>query len=358
MAHAVWSGVLSFGLVTVPVQMFGATESHTIRFHQLQRGTADRVRNKRVNERTGEDVPLSDIVKGYDIGDEYVVVEPEELDEVAPGRSKKLEISGFIDLDEIDPVYYDRTYYVGPRGDEYAKVYALLVEAMKKAGKAAIATFVMRNREYLVVVKPVNDVLVVHTLHWADEVRDPHREIGGLPENARVEKRELDTAVQLVDALSVDWDPQEYRDSYQERVRELLEAKRTGGTVEKEEPPPRSTNVIDLNEALRASVERAKGKRGTGGKKRAEAEKAGRAEKAGKKAEKAEKAEKATAEKATAKKRAKKPPEAADLAGLSKTALYELATEADIPGRSTMSREELVEALSATGGRRKARASA
>ncbi len=354
MAHAVWSGVLSFGLVTVPVQMFGATESHTIRFHQLQRGTADRVRNKRVNERTGEDVPLSDIVKGYDIGDEYVVVEPDELDEIAPGRSKKLEISGFVDLGEIDPVYYDKTYYVGPRGDEYAKVYALLTEAMKKAGKAAVATFVMRNREYLLVVKPVDDVLVVHTMHWADEVRDPHREIGGLPENARVEKRELDTAVQLVDALSVDWDPREYRDTYQERVRELLEAKRTGGTVEKEEPPPRSTNVIDLNEALRASVERAKGKRGTGGKKRATTEKPEKAEKPEKKAEKPEKAQKA----ATAKKRAKKPPEAADLAGLSKTALYELAAEADIPGRSTMSREELVEALSATGGRRRARASA
>ena len=343
MAHAVWSGALSFGLVTVPVQMFGATENHTIRFHQLQRGTADRVRNKRINERTGEDVPLSDIVKGYDIGDEYVVVEPEELDEIAPGRSKKLEITGFIEVDEIDPVYYDRTYYLGPRGDEYAKVYALLAEAMKKAGKAAVATFVMRNREYLLVVKPADDVLVAHTLHWADEVRDPYREIGGLPENARVEKRELDTAVQLVDALSVDWDPQEYRDTYQERVRELLEAKRTGATVEKEEPPPRSTNVIDLNEALRASVERIKGKGGTGGKKRA-----------GARAEKAEK----KAEKATARKREKKPPEAGDLAGLSKTALYELAAEADIPGRSTMSREELVEALSAKGGRRRTRASA
>ncbi|MEU1627635.1 Ku protein [Streptomyces sp. NPDC020096] len=343
MAHAVWSGALSFGLVTVPVQMFGATESHTIRFHQIQRGTADRVRNKRVNERTGEDVALSDIVKGYDIGDEYVVVEPEELDEIAPGRSKKLEISGFVDLDKIDPVYFDKTYYLAPRGDEYAKVYALLVEAMKKAGKAGIATFVMRNREYLVAAKPVDDVLVVHTLHWADEVRDPHREIGGLPENTQVQKRELDTAVQLVDALSVDWDPKEYRDTYQERVRELLEAKRSGGTVEKAEPPPRSTNVIDLTEALRASVERAKGKGGdTGSKKRAPARAEKKTEKAG----------------ATEKKRERKATRAADLAGLNKTALYELAAEADIPGRSTMSREELIEALSAAGRRRKAKASA
>ncbi|WP_030255074.1 Ku protein, partial [Streptomyces violens] len=259
MAHAVWAGALSFGLVSLPVQLVTATESHTIHFHQLQRGTSDRVRNKRVNERTGKEVAFDDIVKGYDAGDEYVLVEPEELDEIAPGRSKSLEITGFVDLDEVAPIFFDKTYYLAPKGKEYAKVYGLLREALAKANKAGIATFVMRNREYLVAVKAEDDILALHTLHWADEVRDPHKELPTLPGRTKPDKKELDTAVQLIDALSVDWDPDEYHDTYQEKVQQLVEAKRTGETVEKAEPAPKATNVIDLREALQASVDRAKG---------------------------------------------------------------------------------------------------
>ncbi len=258
-AHAVWAGALSFGLVSLPVQLVTATESHTIHFHQLQRGTSDRVRNKRVNERTGKEVAFDDIVKGYDAGDEYVLVEPEELDEIAPGRSKSLEITGFVDLDEVAPIFFDKTYYLAPKGKEYAKVYGLLREALAKANKAGIATFVMRNREYLVAVKAEDDILALHTLHWADEVRDPHKELPTLPGRTKPDKKELDTAVQLIDALSVDWDPDEYHDTYQEKVQQLVEAKRTGETVEKAEPAPKATNVIDLREALQASVDRAKG---------------------------------------------------------------------------------------------------
>ncbi|MEU4730416.1 Ku protein [Streptomyces sp. NPDC023588] len=177
MARPVWAGNLSFGLVSLPVGLYTATDSHTIHFHQLQRGTSDRIRNKRVNERTGDGVQLDDIVKGYEIGDEYVLVEPKELDEIAPGRSRSLEIAGFVDLAEADPIFFDKTYYLGPRGAGYSKVYSLLEQALAKTGKAGIATFVMRQHEYLVALKAENGLLTLHTLHWADEIRDPQKEI-------------------------------------------------------------------------------------------------------------------------------------------------------------------------------------
>ncbi|MEU1516790.1 Ku protein [Streptomyces sp. NPDC005811] len=348
MARAVWSGALSFGLVALPVQLFTATESHTIRFNQLQRGTSDRVRNKRVNERTGEEVPMEEIIKGFDMGDEYVVVEPGELDEIAPGQSKSLEITGFVDLDQVEPVFFDKTYYLAPKGKEYAKVYALLHSALSKANKVGIATVVMRNHEYLVAVKAEGDVLAMHTMHWADEVRDPHREIGSLPEETKVSNKELQTAVQLVEALSIEWNPEEYHDTYQEKVLQLVEAKRTGQTVEKGEPPPRSTNVIDLMDALRASVEQAettrkggsKGQQKTAGTSPPTPLKAATERRAGRTSGKAAKSSKAS-----------------ELEGLSKAELYQRASEADIPGRSSMTREDLVKALTGRRGHRTTQAS-
>ncbi|WP_399123328.1 Ku protein [Streptomyces sp. N2A] len=259
MARPVWSGSLTFGLVTLPVRLYTATDSHTLHFHQIQRGTSDRIRNQRVNERTGEEVAADDIVKGLDAGDAYVLVEPEELDDIAPGRSKALEISGFVELAEVEPVFFDRTYYLGPRGKEYAKVYALLQRALDRSGKAGIATFVMRNREYLVAVKAEGDVLALHTLHWADEVRDPHQEVTDLPGRAKPTEKELKTALQLIEALATPWNPEDYRDTYQERVRRLVAAKSKGETVEKEAEAPESTNVIDLMDVLNASLNTAQG---------------------------------------------------------------------------------------------------
>ncbi|OIJ99692.1 Ku protein [Streptomyces colonosanans] len=347
MARAVWSGALSFGLVALPVQLFTATESHTIRFNQLQRGTSDRVRNKRVNERTGEEVPMEEIVKGFDIGDEYVIVEPGELDEIAPGQSKSMEITGFVDLDQVEPVFFDKAYYLAPKGKEYAKVYALLHSALAQANKVGIATVVMRNHQYLVAVKAEGDVLAMHTMHWADEVRDPHREIGSLPEETQVAEKELQTAVQLVEALSIDWNPDEYHDTYREKVLQLVEAKRTGQTVEKGEAPPRSTNVIDLMDALRASVEQAQTTRKGSGK--------GTQEAAGTSPPTRLK----TAAERRADRTAGKAPKSskAELEGLSKAELYQRASDADIPGRSSMTREELLKALSGKRGRRTARVS-
>ncbi|WBO68574.1 Ku protein [Streptomyces camelliae] len=261
MARAVWNGALTFGLVSLPVQLFTATDSHTIRFRQLQRGTSDRVRNKRVNERTGEEVPPDEIVKGLDAGDAYVILEPRELEDIAPGRSRELEITGFVDLADVEPVFFDRTYYLGPKGEQYEKVYAVLEKALERAGKAGIATFVMRNREYLVAVKAESGILTLHTLHWADEIRDPRAEIDDLPGRVRVADRELKTAEQLIDALSMEWDPEDFHDIYHEKVQDLVEAKKKGESVEKAEQPAEATNVIDLMDALRASVDRAKSKK-------------------------------------------------------------------------------------------------
>ncbi|MFF1497179.1 Ku protein [Streptomyces sp. NPDC058304] len=297
-------------------------------FHQLQRGTADRIRNRRVNERTGDEVDLSDIVKGYDTGDEYVLVEPEELDEIALGRSRSLDIAGFVDLAEVAPIFFDRTYYLGPRGAEYGKVYNLLEQALAKAGKAGIATFVMRQHEYLVALKAENGILTLHTLHWADEIRDPNKEIDNLPGRAKASDKELKMAEQLIDALSMRWDPDEFHDTFQEKVTAMIDAKQAGETVEKAEPAAEPTGVVDLMEALRASVERAGSPKPTGGKATASG-KAGAEKKPG------------------AKKRIRSAPKE-DLSGLSKADLYKKAAAANVPGRSQMTRDDLVKALSSS----------
>ncbi|MEU6089748.1 Ku protein [Streptomyces sp. NPDC047085] len=351
MARAVWNGALTFGLVSLPVQLFSATDSHTIRFHQLQRGTSDRVRNKRVNERTGEEVPLDEIVKGFDAGDEYVLVEPGELEDIAPGRSRQLEISGFVDLEDVEPIFFDRTYYLGPKDEQYEKVYAVLEQALEHANKAGIATFVMRNREYLVAVKAEAGILTLHTLHWPDEIRDPRKEVDHLP-GGRTKRsdRELKMAEQLIDSLTMEWNPEDFHDTYQEKVRDLVESKKKGETVEKAEQPAEATNVIDLMDALRASVDRAKTEKGSQTGKGGQSEKGGPSKKtaASKKTASAKKttSSKKTASKTKASAARRRREETGSVDSLSKAELYELAAKADIPGRSSMNREELVEALS------------
>ncbi|MGY5627886.1 non-homologous end joining protein Ku [Streptomyces sp. UC1A3] len=404
MARAIWTGVITFGLVSVPVGLFTATENHTVHFHQLQRGTSDRIRNRRVNERTGEEVDPGDIVKGYEVGEgegEYVVVEPDELDEIAPGRSRALEITDFVDLDGIAPVYFDRTYYVAPRGKEYLKVYELLRAALAESGKAGVATFVMRNRQYLTVLRAEDEVLVLQTLHWADEVRDPGRELPELPSERTGRDKELDMALRLVDALSGPWEPERYHDTYQEKVRELVRAKAEGQEVAVAEEAPQATNVVDLMEVLRGSLERAGGARGgkpaaeskgTGGGRSAGRAKGDGGERPGAEAKGAAadrsarkakgaagersaagKAKGATGERSAGKKakaaeRAagprkkapsrRKPPTRRELRELSKAELYQRATEQDVAGRSRMSREELIDALTGAGGRRRKTAAA
>ncbi|MGN6474670.1 MAG: Ku protein [Mycobacteriales bacterium] len=334
MPRALWSGVLTFGLVNVPVGLFSATSEKSIRFNQLNKATGNRVRYRKVDEATGEEVPAGEIVSGYDTGDdEYVVVEREELASVAPGRSELMEISDFVDLADIDPIFYRQTYYLAPRGKGADRAYALLRRAMLDTGKAGVATMVMRDREHLVVLRPSGNALVVESLYFADEIRDAEDVLGELPDDSAFADRELKIAEQLIESLSVDWKPENYTDSYRERVQELIESKREGRKVVAAKKAPR-TNVIDLMAALEESIA-ARGGR------------AAKAEKAtGKKADKeADASEGASAEARS------------EYAEMSKAELLKLAAKADIQGRSTMSKDDLVTALAAAPKPRRSKAS-
>jgi DNA end-binding protein Ku len=264
MARSIWTGSLSFGLVNVPVALFSATDDKSIHFNQFQAGTVDRVRNKRVNERTGEEVPYAEIVKGYDLGGgEYVVLTPEEIASVAPGRSKTIDVSAFVELSDIDPVYFDRAYFLAPpskgAGKGAERAYSLLREAMHESGKVALATFVMREKQYLVAIRPRADVLVLETLLYADEVRDPAEEIDSLPKETELDQRELDMAKMLVDTMTADWAPEQYQDDFRGRLEELIDAKRSGAIVSLEAPAPESAPVVDLLAALEASLRATRG---------------------------------------------------------------------------------------------------
>lgn len=309
MARAVYSGAISFGLVTVPVKLYSATSSHRISFHQLQRGTGERIRQKRVAESSEEEVDYADIVKGYEIGDgRWITLEREELEAVEPGRTRTIEITDFVDLAEIDPITWNKTYYLGPQEDVGAeKPYELLRRALESTGKAGIATLVMRGKQYLVTVRPLADVLALETMWFADEIRSTD-EVENKPRDVEVTERELGMAEQLIDSLTEPWRPEKYRDSYRERVMELIESKARGEEIvvrEEAEPP----QVGDLMEALRRSVEETKARRKGG----------------------------AAAATAT---------QEGDLSALTKEELYQRAADADISGRSSMTKDELIEALS------------
>jgi DNA end-binding protein Ku len=264
MARAIWTGSLAFGLVNVPVGLYPATEDKTIHFNQFQEGTSDRIRYKRVNERTGREVDLAHIVRGHEVSKgEYVLLTDEELEAVEPGRSRTIDITDFVDLAEIDPIYFQKTYYLAPQGDGAERAYGLLRQAMTDTGKAGIATFVMRGKQYLAAVHPDEDVLVLVTMFFADEVRDPRDEIENLPAERTFGGRELAIAKQLIESMTVAWKPESYRDTYRERVEDLIERKRRGEKVVAETPPPAQEQVVDLVEALRRSAEAARG-RGTG----------------------------------------------------------------------------------------------
>jgi DNA end-binding protein Ku len=258
-ARSIWSGVLSFGLVSVPVELYSATEAHEPAFHQFEEGTSDRIRYRRVNERTGDEVDYSDVAKGAEVGGgNYVMLDQDELDEVAPGRSRSMDIHRFVEVDDIDPLYFNKAYFVGPRGDENKKTYALLRDAMARSSRAAIASFVMRGKEYLAAVRADGDLLVVETLFFADEVRDPHKQIDNLPGRVRASQEELRMAGQLIEAMSGPWRPSDYRDSYTDRVNELIDAKAHDRVVQPSDEAPEATNVVGLTDALRASLDAAR----------------------------------------------------------------------------------------------------
>jgi len=301
---AIWTGSISFGLVTVPVRMISATRSLDVRFHQLEEGTGSRIRYKRVSEQSGEEVPNDRIVKGYELeAGRYVVVEADELASLKPKATRQIEIEDFVDLADIDPVFFEQPYYLIPDKDN-AKAYRLLVDVMDELGKVAIGRFVLRSKEALVAIRPVDGALVLETMRFADEVLAADREQPLAESASEPTAREKDMAKQLVNSLTADFDPEKYHDEYREELLALIEKKAAGEEIvaapETEEP----AKVLDLMAALEASLARAGAKQSKSEKSPAPAKKA--ASSTAKSAKRAAPAKKAAAKKASARKVAAK----------------------------------------------------
>jgi DNA end-binding protein Ku len=266
-ARAIWSGSISFGLLNVPVKLYSAVSKQTVRFRELREGDGSRVKHKRVAESDGKEVPYEKIVKGYEYApDQYVVLTKDELSDLEPQRSRAIEIQDFVDLDDIDPIYFEQPYYLGPdKGAERA--YSLLVQAMKDARKVAVARFVLRNKEHLAAIRPMDDVLTLTTMRFADEVTSP-KDLDEVFEDAKPKKpeqKELEMAKQLIQSLTSDFSPNQYRDEYREELLDLLERKAAGKEVVSaptEEPKP--TKAPDLMAALEESLAAVKGEEAAG----------------------------------------------------------------------------------------------
>jgi DNA end-binding protein Ku len=266
MARAIWSGAISFGLVNIPVKLYSAVRKKSVRFHQLDGTDNTRIQQKRVNPSTGEEVPYERLVKGYELSpDRYVVVQPEELDALQPEKTRTIDIQDFVELDQIDPIYYDHPYYLAP-GPGADKAYKLLLEAMKSSERVGIARVVIRSKEQLVAIRPREDVLTMETLLFGDEVVPPS-DLDELPEGgkAKASKREVEMAEQLIDSLASDFDPDKYRDTYRDAVIEMIERKAEGHEVAVQAPEEETPDEVpDLMAALEASIAGAK-RQGGGG---------------------------------------------------------------------------------------------
>jgi len=249
----IWSGAISFGLVNVPVKVFSATSSKDVRFHQLDGKSKSRIKQKRVSVATGEEVPYEDLIKAYEIApDNYVTITPEELEALDPKASKTIDIEDFVDLDQIDPVYYERPYYLVPdKGGQ--KAYALLRNAMRETNKVGIARVVLRTKQYLAAIRPLDDALVMETMLFADEV-NPLDELDLPGPDVDVTEREEKMARSLIDSLTTDFEPSKYRDEYRERVLQLIEQKASGQEIVVEDAAEEAPRVVDLMAALEASL--------------------------------------------------------------------------------------------------------
>lgn len=261
MPRAIWNGAISFGLVNVPVQLFSATEQRDIQFHQFEEGTGRRIRYRRIAEGSDEEVPYDRITKGYELSrGRYVIVSPEELDAVEPRQSRTVEIEEFIDLDEVDPIYFDKTYYVAPGpGSGAEKSFALLRKVMEDTNKVAIGRFVMRTKQYLVAIRPSGELLLLETMYFPDEIRN-RKEIE-VPRDAQLDERELEVAERLLDSLTVRWEPERHHDTYRERVLELIDRKAQGEEIVVEAAPAPERGATDLMAALEASLATARKER-------------------------------------------------------------------------------------------------
>jgi DNA end-binding protein Ku len=301
MARPLWTGSLSFGLVNVPVALFSAVRDVDLHFHQLHEQDAARIDTRRFCAEEDVEIPLEEVGHAYELeSGKSVVVTDEDLEAVAPRKTRTIDIEAFVDLADIDPVYFDHPYFLAPTGESEGprRAYQLLVEAMGRSDGVALGRFVMRTKEYLVAIRVREERLALTTMLFGDEAR-PTKGIdtGGRKPSGK----QLDHAVALIDALSTDWDPSAYRDCYRARLEDVIDRKRKGKRISAPKPEKEPSPVPDLMVALERSLAEATGKRPDGKR---------------------------------------------DLGDLSREELYERAREEDVPGRSSMSKDDLVKALS------------
>src|SRR5215210_4462091 len=310
MARSLWTGSISFGLVNVPVALYSAVRDLDVHFRQLHEKDGAPIDTRRFCSEEDKEVPFEAVGHGYELENgKQVVLTDQDLAAAAPRKTRTIDIEGFVDLDDVDPIYFDHPYFLAPVGEAEGnlRAYQLLVEVMASTERAALGRFVMRTKEYLVLVQVRDDRLALTTMRFHDEVR-PTKDIdtGG----RKPAKAQLDAAVKLVEALSADWDPDRYEDCYRERLLDVIERKRKGRKITVAEPEPAAAGPPpDIMAALRESLERARSGQGFD----------------------VEDSEDGDSD---------------ELADLSREELYERAQKADVPGRSSMSRDELVKALS------------
>jgi DNA end-binding protein Ku len=261
MARPVWSGTISFGLVSIPVKLYNAVRRQSVSFNQLDERNMARIRYRKVNGETGEEVSDDHIIKGYEISKgRYVVVDPDELEPFMPVANKSVDLEEFVDLDQIDPVYFDSAYHLAPDGPP--KPYVLLARAMEASGKVAIGRFVMRNKQYTAAIRAEEGRLIMSTLAYADEVVDASDidELNGL-DDVDVSAKEIKMAESLVESLAADFEPEKYHDEYREEVMALIQMKADGEEFEVPEAAAEKPKVVDIMAALEASVAAAKSAR-------------------------------------------------------------------------------------------------
>jgi DNA end-binding protein Ku len=304
MPRSLWTGSLSFGLINVPVALYSAVRDVDLHFHQLHEKDAARIDMRRFCAKEDKEIPLEEVGHAYELDSgKTVVVTDEDLESVAPRKTRTIDIEAFVDLADIDPVYFDHPYFLAPTGESEGpkRAYQLLVQAMGRGDRVALGRFVMRTKEYLVAIRVRDDRLALTTLRFGDEIR-PAKGIdtGG----KKPSKRQLDQAVALIEALSEEWNPSAWKDCYRERLKDVIARKRKGKRISAPRPEKEPSPAPDLMAALERSLAEAQGKarpsRDGGG----------------------------------------------DLAALSREELYERAQDRDVPGRSSMTKKQLVEALS------------
>jgi DNA end-binding protein Ku len=281
MARAIWSGTISFGLLNVPVRMFSAVARRNIALREIRESDSAKIKHRRVAEGTDEEVPYENIIKAYELAPgQYVPLGKDDLAALAPEKTRAIDVQDFVDIEEIDPMYFDSPYYLGP-ADGAEKAYSLLASAMESSGKAAIARFVFRNKEHLSAIRASDGVLTLTTMRFHDEVVPPSDLDDALPDKKpKVAKKEQQMAEQLIDSLSTEFEPNSYRDEYREQLLALIERKAEGKEiVAPEAEEPKATKAPDLMAALEESIAAVKDK-GSGGDKKKASKAKGKAAKA------------------------------------------------------------------------------